>query len=387
MSFTYGFNAVVYSIRFNADWSQQYTSLENSVLMVTVPDGDTGFLIDQWGYVDQEQLLDSSFTVGTTYGPISDTLGGENPMGLQTVAQGAELTDMLVIDRHVRTGDGQVIGFDMVYLYMDGAPLPYFDTVTAFEAWRDAGTWNWGDATNYPAGSQIFWADFDIDTVIDGTDGNDRLTGTDLGDTINGFDGADTINGGGGDDVIVAGRTTADLRDIVYGGEGNDQIDGGHGNDSLRGDDGDDSIDGGYGADTVVGGTGNDMLSGAPSGDVLFGGDGDDLLNGGFGFDREVGGDGADRFFHVGVLGHGTDWIQDYDGAENDVLVFGNVAATRAQLQVNWATTPNAGDAGVQEALVVYRPTGQIIWALIDGAANDHIWLQIGTQTYDLLAA
>jgi len=387
MSLTYGFNAVVYSIRYNADWSEQYTSLENSVLMVTVPDGDTSFLIDPWGYVEQTQLEDSSFTVGTSYGPITDVLGGENPVDLQTVTQGADLTDLLVIDRHVRTGDGQVIGFDMVYLYLDGAPLPYFDTVTAFEAWRDAGTWDWGDATNYPAGSQIFWADFDINTVIDGTDGNDRLTGTDLGDTINGFDGSDTINGGAGDDVILAGRTEADLRDIVYGGEGNDSIDGGYGNDELRGDAGNDTIAGGFGADTVIGGTGNDVLTGAALGDLLYGGDGDDFINGGFGFDRVNGGAGADRFYHLGVAGHGSDWIQDYDGSENDILVFGNATATPEQFQINWASTPNAGDAGVQEAFVIYRPTGQIIWALVDGESNDHIWLQIGAQSYDLLAA
>jgi len=223
------------------------------------------------------------------------------------------------------------------------------------------------------------------DTLLGGI-GNDSLSGEAGNDLLRGGDGADTINGGEGDDTIFGGDTAADLRDVVYGGDGNDSIDGGYGNDELRGDAGNDTIEGGYGADTVLGGAGNDLLTGSAWGDVLFGGDGDDFINGGFGFDRVNGGAGADRFFHIGVAGHGSDWIQDYTGAENDTLVFGIATATRAQFQINWATTPDAGEAGVQEAFVIYRPTGQIIWALIDGADNDHIWLQIGANTYDLLA-
>ena len=228
-------------------------------------------------------------------------------------------------------------------------------------------------------------ADTNGDTLIGGL-GNDSLSGEAGSDSLRGGDGADTILGGEGNDTIFGGDTAADLRDVVYGGDGNDSIDGGYGNDSLMGDAGNDSIEGGFGADTVVGGEGNDLLTGSAWGDVLIGGDGDDFVNGGFGFERVLGGDGPDRFFHLGVIGHGSDWIQDYDGAEGDTLLFGNAAATRAQFQINWANTAGAGDAGVQEAFVVYRPTGQIIWALVDGGANDHIWLQIGANTYDLMA-
>jgi len=216
--------------------------------------------------------------------------------------------------------------------------------------------------------------------------GNDSITGNTANNVLRGGDGADTISGGAGNDTIFGGNTAADLRDVVYGGDGNDSIDGGYGNDELRGDAGNDVIEGGYGADTVLGGAGNDVLTGSAWGDVLFGGDGDDFINGGFGFDRVNGGTGADRFFHIGEAGHGSDWIQDYTGAEGDTLLFGIATATRAQFQINWASTPSAGDAGVREAFVIYRPTGQIIWALVDGAANDHIWLQIGANTYDLLA-
>ena len=38
------------------------------------------------------------------------------------------------------------------------------------------------------------------------------------------------------------------------------------------------------------------------------------------------------------------------------------------------------------EAFVIYKPTGQILWALVDGGGQDSINLQIGGDTFDLLA-
>jgi hypothetical protein len=40
----------------------------------------------------------------------------------------------------------------------------------------------------------------------------------------------------------------------------------------------------------------------------------------------------------------------------------------------------------MSEAFVRYIPTGQILWALVDGGAQDEINIQIGGQAYDLLA-
>jgi Ca2+-binding RTX toxin-like protein len=191
--------------------------------------------------------------------------------------------------------------------------------------------------------------------------------------------------GGDGDDLLIGGQTKSDLRDDMYGGNGNDTLLGGYGNDLLYGDAGKDSLEGGFGSDTLIGGTGNDTLIGGPLGDMLYGGDGNDYLNGGYGHDRMAGGAGADTFYHLGIASHGSDWIQDYSGTERDKLLFG-AAATRADFQVNYAETPNAGTAGVQEAFVIYKPTGQIIWALVDGGAQDHIYLQIGNTTYDLMS-
>jgi hypothetical protein len=38
----------------------------------------------------------------------------------------------------------------------------------------------------------------------------------------------------------------------------------------------------------------------------------------------------------------------------------------------------------VQEAFVIYRPTCQILWALIDGDGQSEINLRIGADVYDL---
>ncbi|MHC9237645.1 calcium-binding protein [Pseudooceanicola sp. 502str34] len=223
-------------------------------------------------------------------------------------------------------------------------------------------------------------------SLLNGGSGDDLIHGNGGNDTIYAGDGSDTVSGGAGNDVIYGGATEADLRDVIYGGDGDDFIDGGYGNDELRGDAGNDTINGGYGADTVIGGAGNDVLTGGTWGDALFGGDGDDFLNGGFGHDRLNGGAGADRFYHLGVEGHGSDWVQDYDAAEGDTLVFGGTGASADDFQVNFTETANAGTAGVEEAFVIYRPTGQILWALVDGAAQDQINLSVNGATYDLLA-
>jgi Ca2+-binding RTX toxin-like protein len=215
--------------------------------------------------------------------------------------------------------------------------------------------------------------------------GADRLRGESGNDTLEGGAGADILSGGDGDDFIFGGDTASDRRDLIYGGEGNDYLDGSYGNDELHGGNGSDTVLGGHGADTVIGNAGDDILTGSAYSDLIFGNDGFDFINGGFGSDRLNGGAGGDRFFHVGVAGHGSDWIQDFSATEGDVLQYGG-AADPSQFQVNFANTVNAGDANFEEAFVIYRPTGQILWALVDGAAQDSIDILIGGEQYDLLA-
>ncbi|MFC3614783.1 calcium-binding protein [Lutimaribacter marinistellae] len=230
----------------------------------------------------------------------------------------------------------------------------------------------------------------DTDDLLQGGPGNDRLDGAGGNDTVHGAEGTDTLLGGNGDDIIVGGETPDDIRDIVFAGAGNDSVDAGYGNDQVFGQEGNDTISGGFGADEIQGQEGDDFLSGGALSDLIYGGAGRDFINGGYGYDRINGGDGGDRFFHLGVFGHGSDWLQDYDAAEGDLLVFGG-AATADQFQVNLAhtATPDgerSGDDAVQEAFVIYRPTGQILWALVDGEAQDEINLRIGDDVFDLLA-
>jgi Ca2+-binding RTX toxin-like protein len=220
-----------------------------------------------------------------------------------------------------------------------------------------------------------------------GGGGNDVLRGHGANDTLLGGDGADTLNGGDGDDSILGGETGGDQRDLIFGGDGDDFIDGGFGNDEINGMGGNDTLLGGFGADTVVGGDGDDVITGSAFSDLIFGNAGADFVNGGFGHDRVNGGAGGDKFFHLGILDHGSDWIQDFSHTEGDVLLFGQAGATASQFQVNLANTPDAGSAAVADAFVIYIPTGQIIWALVDGGAQTSINLQIpgSGDTFDLL--
>ena len=214
--------------------------------------------------------------------------------------------------------------------------------------------------------------------------GNDTLRGEDGDDHLFGGDGSDTLNGGDGDDFIFGGATSADRRDVIYGGNGDDWVDAGYGNDDVYGGFGNDNLKGDFGADNVNGQGGNDTLGGGAFSDVLHGGDGDDFLNGGFGFDRLNGGAGADQFFHAGVEGHGCDWIKDYSYAEGDTLGFGQSGATPPLFKVHLAETEGAGEAGIPEAFVVYRPTGRIVWALVDGGGEDTLTLIVSGQAYDI---
>ena len=326
--------------------------------------------------------------------PVTSVLGGLDISGLTVLnPAGVAIADL----------DGPLMDLDDLDLTIDGVALPegvpvLFDLaganvdLTATDegsiligtVGQDTLTGGAGDDTALAlAGDDVVDGGAGADT-LSGDDGNDRLLGGEGDDLLNGGLGTDTLNGGAGNDTIFGGTGEADLRDVIYGGSGNDVIDGGHGNDEVRGDAGNDNIAGGFGADTVLGGEGNDTLTGSAYGDLLFGAEGDDFINGGFGYDRVNGGDGADDFYHLGIFNHGSDWIQDYDASEGDVLVFGRPDATRAQFQINVATTPTAGAADVDEAFIVYRPTGQIMWALVDGDGQEEINLQIGAQIYDL---
>jgi CSLREA domain-containing protein len=107
----------------------------------------------------------------------------------------------------------------------------------------------------------------------------------DLNNNINGFDNLDdVINGQGGDDRID-GKSG---NDILRGGGGNDTLIGGVGNDILVGGGGQNSLIGGVGDDTLVGGGGQNSLIGGAGNDILFTSDYGNTLTGGSGNDQFV---------------------------------------------------------------------------------------------------
>lgn len=277
----------------------------------------------------------------------------------------------------------------------------------------------WQDLDHQGVFAQIFdTGDSPIASELRGTLGNDDLIGTDDAELILGLAGNDRLLGAGGDDLILGGAGNDTLiggfgddtlrgdegqnflngiaganlldggssADTIYGGSDQDTITGHHGADELRGLGGDDLIFGGHGSDTLIGNSGNDTLAGGSQLDLLFGNDGNDVLNGGWGNDLLHGASGADRFYHSGAGGHGSDWVQDFMTAEQDILVYGDNGATLDQFGVNFAQTVGAGDMNVAEAFVVFRPTGQIMWALVDGEGQSSLNIELNGQVFDLLA-
>ncbi|WP_417818619.1 M10 family metallopeptidase C-terminal domain-containing protein [Tritonibacter scottomollicae] len=307
--------------------------------------------------------------------------------GLPLLRSGDQLT-------LVQSGSDVVLHYEDYSLTLRGVRLQDLDLERdlMLELQRSAvnNTPDPGDTTLYGTAGDDVLEDDDDDGMLLGDDGNDRLLGQGGHDRLEGGRGADTLNGGDGDDTILGGDDALDLRDLIYAGAGNDVVDGGHGNDLIYGQAGDDTLDGGWGADEVIGQGGDDVLNGGVYSDLVYGGTGRDFVNGGFGHDRINGGAGADLFYHLGIADHGSDWIQDYSAAEGDVLLFGQSNVRPEQFQINYAHTADAagersGADDVAEAFVIYRPTGQIIWALVDGSGQDEITLRLAGIDYDLL--
>lgn len=223
-----------------------------------------------------------------------------------------------------------------------------------------------------------------LSNELHGMRGNDTISAGNGDDTVYGGNGTDSLVGGSGNDTIYGGTDGADLRDEIYGGDGFDFIDAGFGNDLAYGGAGNDTILGGFGVDQLVGQAGNDVITGSAYSDLIFGGDGNDFINGGFGSDRVNGGNGADSFYHLGIQDHGSDWIQDYDSAEGDVLLIADDSLLASDFQVNYAETNGSGMAGTMEAFVIHKPTGQILWALVDGGAQAEINIRIGDDVFDI---
>jgi Ca2+-binding RTX toxin-like protein len=165
-----------------------------------------------------------------------------------------------------------------------------------------------------------------ITSVIEGTEGDDRIIGTGANELILAKGGADRVDGKSGDDCIVGGEGNdrkldgGDGNDIVLGGPGNDYLQGGDNMDILYGGDGDDRIDGGRDKDVIFGGSGNDDIEGGSGDDFIDGGEGDDKIDGESGNDYILGGAGNDEIDG----GSGNDEIYGQDG--DDTLEGGSGA-------------------------------------------------------------
>lgn len=321
MTLTYRFNSVILTRRFldPQDWTHsEVNTLQTPSLYLQTPDGRAAFTLSEGGYADPSQFAQTtlSYTL-STLGAVRDVLGMWNIVGVHRVNYTNNThTDVLMINRHVFEGTGEnrvMVGFDEIFIYMDGVALPNFTSAADCAAWAsNLQSWGPPDPAQFPAGSRIDWGAYDVDHVLNGTaaantlvgtvyndlingyGGNDSLTGGAGNDTLNGGTGADTLIGGAGDDVLAAGAPDTAV-DSLVGGLGSDTADysavtvasgiminlvtgqavnptqvgvdrlveienviGGAGNDNITGTAGVNRLDGGGGNDTMRGGAGND---------------------------------------------------------------------------------------------------------------------------------
>ncbi|MFY0682601.1 MAG: hypothetical protein JXR13_18660 [Thalassovita sp.] len=226
-----------------------------------------------------------------------------------------------------------------------------------------------GDVIAAGVNDDVVHADGGDDTVWGGS-GHDVVYGGNGGDRIWGGTGNDLLDGGDHTDFLYGGHGA----DTLHGGEGDDILDGGIGNDYVLAGSGNDTLTGGEGADHLIGQSGDDVLSGGSLGDTLWGGEGNDFLNGGFGYDQLVGGSGADTFYHENNVNHATDWIQDYDQSEGDVLQF-NGYADEEDFVFAIADSGSGNTASDQDELFISLSHPgfaaiPVLWALVDGEGS-----------------
>lgn len=248
----------------------------------------------------------------------------------------------------------------------------------------------------------------------DSYDGIEGLIGSVHNDTLNGSTAVDWLYGGDGEDVLIGGWDD----DRLYGGAGNDLLKGGARADLLDGGAGFDWVDyasdlrgvtvdlanpaantgdaqgdryigveglrGSHHADRLFGDGDANWIDGSTGNDSLYGRDGNDWLSGGSGMDRLTGGRGADTFV-IRTLSEAGDFILDYNPAEGDTLEVGLAGLSRGDLDVRFQVVAGQGQSGVAEAQVLHRPSGQVLFTLVDGAGLTDIFLKIGNTSYDLL--
>ena len=155
------------------------------------------------------------------------------------------------------------------------------------------------------APGQIGAFDVKLPVVINGTEGNDRITAKvvrqNLVVTVNKkvtsyvlsyVPELEIFAKGGNDRISVAPHVVPTL---VNAGAGDDVIQTSNGDDTLIGDEGNDTITAGGAMNILQGGSGNDRLISGGGSNLLDGGTGNDRLQGGRGDDVLISGEGSDR--------------------------------------------------------------------------------------------
>ena len=229
------------------------------------------------------------------------------------------------------------------------------------------------------ANDSLYGAD-GADTLMGGT-GADILQGQAGNDSLDGGSGNDSLTGGTEDDIIFGGPGIDGGNDTLRGGDGNDFAYGGVADDFVFGDAGNDILNGADGVDSLHGGLGNDTLLGGKSADWLYGEAGNDVLFGGAANDTLGGGTGSDVFQHAGTASEGRDTVTDYNPTEGDILLFGISGATASQFTL---TYKNFSGTSVQDAVITYTPTGQVVWVLEDALSLTEIIVQSSSLTFNL---
>ena len=282
---------------------------------------------------DGNDTLNIAVAIG---GPGDDTL--HNPTPVRGDLRGGPGNDHIDSDRAipmVQGGDGDdvIVGGVAGLGGIDAGPGN--DRITSPEAVTVMG----GEGDDVIAATGPRYTFQELQTVLNGGAGADRITGTGR---------LDSIDGGAGDDTIAAGTGN----DTVVGGSGTDSLDGGAGTDVLsfgsetrpviadlgdpapdgvagelespagfevlRGGAGDDSLTG-----TILqGGAGDDPLTGTGDADDLGGDQGEDTIDGLGGDDRLSGSDTTDTRSDLDrdVLrgGPGDDFLEGENGDELD---------------------------------------------------------------------
>lgn len=210
-----------------------------------------------------------------------------------------------------------------------------------------------------------------VDRLVGGF-GDDTILGGNAGDTLLGGGGVDFIDGGQGDDQLIGGTEN----DTLLGGFGEDTLIGGDGEDRLEGNDGDDGLFGGDDDDVIFGQIGNDRINGNAGDDFINGGANNDVIQGGGGDDRIVGGAGADRIFGLNgndeIFGNGGDDVL-FGGLGDDTIIGGGGNDTIV------------GAAGVDS--LVGNGGSDLIFGgdgdddIVGGAGNDFLFGQQGADT------